>query len=42
MTICSIFLVALSSPLSLNSGNKMVLLLLAIPIFSTGRLHRFH
>src|SRR5215204_6010137 len=30
------FLVALSLPLSLNSGNKMVLPL-SIPIFSTGR-----
>src|SRR5215212_1068880 len=35
------FLVVLSSPLSLDSGDKMVLLL-GIPIFSTGRPHRFH
>jgi hypothetical protein len=41
MVICSIFLAALSSPLSLDSGDKMVLLL-GIPIFSTGHPHLFH
>ncbi len=41
MAICSFFLVALSSPLSLDSGDKMVLLL-GIPIFSTSHLHLFH
>ena len=41
MVICSFFLVALSPLLSLDSGDKMVLLL-GIPIFSTGHPHRFH